>query len=537
MDFVEGPPECSGQPRGALNLFWGEQLVQTSCRSRRPVSVKQRSVGLPPRWRRDGSNTAASRLADGAKLSTLVSQEAKVLSRRIACSGAAAAMTPAEEDFLLAACRVLQSMDEKGDFVLPVGCWRELLQELELSEDSDAACFLMDFVEPFSKGCFTYAPLMEALQAPGDNETHEAPASALAGYGVSRGDMVQDAVQTSSGYPDPLQNTAATDAGPRPGGISHFPFPTSPSGMSPTDERPAAMQPSPRVASPTKQALQAQDLNAEVVDEAFWQRCGPSIQRLFFQWDCNQLTNPAFQGHMQRLLGTGVDISHSESEFLRLINKHLSARTMKFASLMSALRRDAHNTAARQTGGSCIYAASSYAGSAYEPSEAGSEASAAGRPSLGLDGFSRGGRRHFSTRTENAVLPNGPPRTLGRLPEESIAQQEGREGHAAASPGPSSPEQQVDIFGRKIANPLNRPHSRPDPDSVSVISAAQSITSEADQQREVFSYRNRNGHGNILAWDVASRAVTPPHQRQGRHMATDPEKGIPRLHVSSGIFS
>lgn len=394
----------------------------------------------------------------------------------------------------------------------------------------------MDFVEPFSKGCFTYAPLMEALQAPEDNETQAPAPEAAPGYGVARGDMVEDAAQTSSGYPDPLQNTAAIDAGPRPGGSSHFPFPTSPSGMSPTDERPAAMQPSPRAANPTKEALQT-DPPAEVVDEAFWQRCGPSIQRLFFQWDCNQLTNPAFQGHMQRLLGTGVDISHPESEFLRLINKHLSARTMKFASLMSALRRDAHNTAARQTGGSCVYAASSYAGSAYEPSEAGSEASAAGRPSLGLDGFSRGGRRHFNTRTENAVLPNDPPRTLGRLPEESIAQQEGRQGHAAESPGPSTPEQQVDIFGRRIAYPLNRPHSRPDPDSVSVVSAAQSITSEADQQREVFSYRNRNGHGNILAWDVESRAVTPPHQRQGRHMATDPEKGIPRLHVSSGIFS
>ncbi|CAE7169373.1 unnamed protein product [Symbiodinium pilosum] len=96
----------------------------------------------------------------------------------------------------------------------------------------------------------------------------------------------------------------------------------------------------------------------------------------------------------------------------------------------------------------------------------------------------------------------------GTLPEESVQQ----EGMAAS---PVSPAQQVDVFGRKIAHPLPRAHARPDPDAVSVTSVAQSIASEADQQREVFSFRNRNGHGNILAWDE-SRAVTPPHQRQAK---------------------
>ncbi|CAE7226913.1 unnamed protein product [Symbiodinium natans] len=440
-------------------------------------------------------------------------------------------------------------MDDKGDFVLPVGCWRELLQELDLPEDGDAAFFLMDFVEPYSKGLFTYTPLMEALRGPG-LEPERQPAQVSRGNGTAGGGPMppdrdgDDDPQTASGYPDTAEMGR---------GSTHFPFPTSPSGLSPTEDRaadlrnvsagrPPSMQPSPRAATPTKEAFpMAQGgyggyAQVEVVDEAFWQRCGPSIQRLFFQWDCNQLTNPAFQGHMQRLLGTGVDVSHPESEFLRLINKHLSARTMKFASLMSALRRDAHNTVARQTGGSCLYAASSYAGSAYEPSEAGTEASAAGRPSLGVEKTSRGGRRHFNVPTENAVLPKGPPRAnLGRLPEDSTLQEEGRGSPGAGSA--TSPVQEVDIFGRKIAHPLQRAHPRPDADAVSVTSAAQSISSEADQQREVFSYRNRNGHGNILAWDVESRTVTPPHQRQGRHMATDPEKGIPRLHVSSGIFS
>ena len=38
------------------------------------------------------------------------------------------------------------------------------------------------------------------------------------------------------------------------------------------------------------------------------------------------------EAQMQQLLGPSVDIRHPESEFLRLINKHLTARTMKFAS-------------------------------------------------------------------------------------------------------------------------------------------------------------------------------------------------------------
>eukprot|EP00913_Durusdinium_trenchii_P028627 g26848.t2 len=175
----------------------------------------------------------------------------------------------------------------------------------------------------------------------------------------------------------------------------------------------------------------------EVVDDVFWQKRGPAIQRLYGQWDCNQLTNQAFQAQMQQVLGNSVDITHPESEFLRLINKHLSARTMKFASaggtdrprsgtaaqpqMMSGLRRDAHSTARREG----VSVAPS-AWSAYEPSEAGTEASAAGRPTNPLAPMSRGGRRHFQLPSENYVLPgNKPAPALGGVPEDQVPQERG----------------------------------------------------------------------------------------------------------------
>eukprot|EP00930_Biecheleria_cincta_P103733 TRINITY_DN9579_c0_g1_i2.p2 TRINITY_DN9579_c0_g1~~TRINITY_DN9579_c0_g1_i2.p2 ORF type:complete len:224 (+),score=8.15 TRINITY_DN9579_c0_g1_i2:88-672(+) len=190
---------------------------------------------------------------------------------------------------------------------------------------------------------------------------------------------------------------------------------------------------------------------------------------------------------------------------------------MKFASLMSGLRRDAHNTLARLTGGSCMHGGnSSYAGSVYDPSEAGSEAlsHAAGRPSgnnlLPGSSFSaRGGRRHFVHGGDNPVVPREyqPPR-LGQLPEDEV---------------------------QDFSNPTSPAAMRKDrSECMSVISDAASV---ADSQREAFSIRNRTGHGNILTWgNDSTRAVTPPKNREGRQLAFDPDVGIPRSQLSSGIF-
>jgi len=92
-----------------------------------------------------------------------------------------------------------------------------------------------------------------------------------------------------------------------------------------------------------------------------------------------------------------VDVANPDSEFTKLTNKHRSARNLTFASLTSALRRDAHSTRVRRGETASTYVGSptgtatswagqmgGYAGSMTEPtpSEAGSEAPshAAGRP-------------------------------------------------------------------------------------------------------------------------------------------------------------
>ncbi|CAJ1378437.1 unnamed protein product [Effrenium voratum] len=460
-------------------------------------------------------------------------------------------MAPAcSPELLHRASRIARLLDEEGDAVLPVHCWRTLLRELDVPEDSEAANFLMDYVEPCSQGHFTFEPLLAAaarFDGGADYGPDYGPEDGDAGYGYAdagyghadagyghAGDVTTDhqaaprvpaldlgkaqrAQDGTSAFRVGVPQQPGCDqdrpgAGPNSGGKANG-YPTNgaeyaiPSRLNEAELR-------EHEASQLRQHL-------EVVDEAFWQRRGPAIQHLYSQWDCNQLTNQSFQAQMQNVLGPSVDIGHLESEFLRLINKHLSARTMKFASMMAGLRRDAQSTARR---GGLI----SYAGSCYEPSEAGSEASsAAGKPTSSA---MRGGRRHFQKQAENHVLP---PK-LGQLPENDV-----RDFPEEALPTSAKPELQgrdnMDIFGRKIANPMPRRHHEDRSDAGSVISGAHSAFSEADSQREAFSYRNRNGHGNILAWDSA-RPVTPPKSRQGRHVAVDPDKGMPRMNMSSGIF-
>ncbi|CAK9107211.1 unnamed protein product [Durusdinium trenchii] len=421
-------------------------------------------------------------------------------------------LSPAALDLLTRAAQSAELMDEKGTGILPVQCWRTILLELGLTEGSEGANFLMDFMEPCSQGHFTYKPLLvrrsedgrkigqggsrevEALQEPSLRPEKDAfdfklqlPTSLSPGVGSQDVEEQGQAASPSHGYP---KEASYVEKAPEPE-------------SSPLKE---AQLREHEASHPPVRVL-------EVVDDVFWQKRGPAIQRLYGQWDCNQLTNQAFQAQMQQVLGNSVDITHPESEFLRLINKHLSARTMKFASMMSGLRRDAHSTARREG----VSVAPS-AWSAYEPSEAGTEASAAGRPTNPLAPMSRGGRRHFQLPSENYVLPgNKPAPALGGVPEDQVPQDLG----AVARPK----AQDMDIFGRKIAKPLPR-RDLAKAETGSVASAASGM-SEAEIQREAFSARNRSGHGNILAWDDGSRPLTPPKVREGRHVAVDPS-GMPR---------
>jgi len=131
--------------------------------------------------------------------------------------------------------------------------------------------------------------------------------------------------------------------------------------------------------------------------QTYWARRGPSIQRLFQNWDSNMLSNEKFTIQLQEILGDRVDISHPESNFLQLTNKHRTARNMKFAALTSALRRDARATEGNEFG---EIGTASYAGSAYAASDAGSEAVsyAAGRPTGSKHPQSLGnrGRKHYA---------------------------------------------------------------------------------------------------------------------------------------------
>lgn len=61
------------------------------------------------------------------------------------------------------------------------------------------------------------------------------------------------------------------------------------------------------------------------------------------------------------------------------------------------------------------------------------------------------------------------------------------------------------------------------------------VMSVADSQREVFTARDRSGHGNILTWGNDSRNLTPHRKRQGRQLAMESD-GQPKAHAVSGVF-
>lgn len=148
-------------------------------------------------------------------------------------------------------------------------------------------------------------------------------------------------------------------------------------------------------------------------EEVFWARRAPAIQRLYHLWDCNQLSNEAFMLQLQNLLGDRADIANPESEFVRLTNKHRHARNLKFAALMSALRRDAGSVAASRAssvaGWSSQCGGSAQCPPGYAASEAPSDAeslwnTAAGRPTgrREVDSQYRRGRRHYDDGSSSA---------------------------------------------------------------------------------------------------------------------------------------
>ncbi|CAJ1438203.1 unnamed protein product, partial [Effrenium voratum] len=98
-------------------------------------------------------------------------------------------MAPAcSPELLHRASRIARLLDEEGDAVLPVHCWRTLLRELDVPEDSEAANFLMDYVEPCSQGHFTFEPLLAAaarFDGGADYGPDYGPEDGDAGYGYA----------------------------------------------------------------------------------------------------------------------------------------------------------------------------------------------------------------------------------------------------------------------------------------------------------------------------------------------------------------
>jgi len=284
--------------------------------------------------------------------------------------------------------------------------------------------------------------------------------------------------------------------------------------------------------------------------ENFWAIRASNIRRLFNLWDCNQLSNETFTMEIQNVLGDTVNISSSDSEFLRLTNKHRTARNLKFAALMSALRKDARSTLHRHLGrsdNSLSSYAGSYAGSVYEPtpSEAGSESmGAAGRPTsaVSMSSVPSSGRKHFM-RSSNPIW-GGP--TLAACDETSS---ETPSGTAAWSSLRNLAEDKnmtpIQHYSESASNRCavvvdtnfwaqNRP--QPNQDDRSDTMSQSDVMSVADSQREVFTTRNRSGHGNILTWGNDSRSITPARKRTGRQPVLDSERGMPKSYMDSNIF-
>lgn len=450
----------------------------------------------------------------------------------------AGGMEPAMERFLRRACTVAQHFDHEGSGVLPVEAWPLLLQSLELEEQSDGAEFLMDYFTSAGPGVFSYVPLLRVLGlecAPPRPQQQQEPMRAPTAFSTPPRSPVERrgdgrdmwGSDGRDGYRDPStpdgrQRGQQLEQEPRCAGS---PGSTAPAASTPIQSPAAAAAAAAVIASPG--SPRGCDLRVENVcghmeeedEETFWAKRGPIIKQLFSQWDANQISNETFAGRMQEQLGQRVDVMEPECEFQRLTNKHRAARNLKFAALISAVRRDAHKTRARLSG----YPASS-CGSFYEPSECGSEtpSQAAGRPTgapsngrrrleLGSDSRGSGGGSYPRSGDSNILLSSRAPSAIGGYEPRQLPY----------APWDAAPQKPAEGVGKDVIQDIRNTAdyqsrvlpSRSAADQWECKSQFSDVASEADSQREHHILRNRTGHGNILTWGADSRSITPRRQR------------------------
>lgn len=392
-------------------------------------------------------------------------------------------------ELLERALLVCRRLDPACAGKLTIEEWPCILDALEIDDSSDECAFLMEHLAPSGEGEFTYCSILDALgynQLPCDNNSYS-PRGAGSAKDEPRVEHL------------PL----------RPYGNDGSPCNSNPFEQGNTEstwQNASSTGDCRQIQSPNSlHCGQSQDLVSEYsspcdeVDETYWARRAGSIQQLYTKWDRNELSNAGFVEKLQKVLGDAVDVSGPDSEFVKLTNKHRCARNMKFAALMSALRRDVQTTSTRRFGrpldktGLSSYAGS-YAGSQYEPSLAGSEvqSSAAGRPSRFAEspGLWQSGRRHYSlskNQMKGAVVAGVPPR----------------------SPTSDS-TRDVQAWNSRTPDATDLRTAIPEDDAGMVKPDSASC---ADSQRELFMLKNQTGHGNILTWGANSRSITPPRQR------------------------
>jgi len=241
-----------------------------------------------------------------------------------------------------------------------------------------------------------------------------------------------------------------------------------------------------------------------------------------------------------------------DSEFTRLTNKHRTARNLKFASLMLALRGD-YRTARfkRQLPETA---------SRFVESDGDLLEGAAGVPtSLNLNTVSPHGKRHYLGTLDEGTdfigwkYPSPQNQQQGPgSPQEGPVVMSGKHHHVCSNTSHHDHLQEAhgnvsplghDEYNRQVSSQgvcLDAQYWQRQPcvdaRRVTIADDVSEVTSQAEVQREAFFTRNRGGHGNILTWGNDSRSITPAKKRQGRQITVDPEYGVPRSHLSSEIF-
>jgi len=436
-------------------------------------------------------------------------------------------MDPGTRDFLERACSVCQRYDS-GSGHLPFDAWPLILEDLDVDDRSQECRLLMEHLSSANTdGYFSYRPLLDAL----------GPALPPGHGNVSRPDPDMREPAWEQNYSDAYRaDGAGTDCGPRrmtsPSAAEH----SYQDNMRHCDQMPpdhggpiegvmesygsksfnaqgdalsgqGDFRPGQSVEAPLY--LSPQNLNAvavEEVNEAFWARRGSSIQELYQRWDCNELSNDALISRLQELLGEAVDVKSQDSEFRKLTDKHRSARNLKFASMMSALRRDVRRTNAKRGilpshTGLTVYAGS--CASDFAHSDCGTDiVQPAGRPSdfasiHPSDSASMSGaksRQDCASDYNSRVVADRSSRLSGIREDRQQILQNGSV---------------ADSRAQMCGSPVRPPSSSTRPDFQRReqfhldVAGADGESSVHDE----LSARNRIGHGNILTWESRPGAM------------------------------